>query len=264
MPATPELIVQSSAQRLAIDVASRTLATLAHAQQYRERAALVLTAGSIMEKVWTALAASAATAASAAVDWSRLDVFFGDERYVPADSADRNDKPARELLFSYPPFSAAHLHPMPASDGPFGADLDAAAASYADELFKVRRSDDPDRVPNFDVILLGLGPDGHCASLFPEHPGVYDDSAPVIAVRNSPKPPPNRLSLSFSGLAAANEIWLVASGVEKAKAVALAADGAGKVQIPAAGARGRFRTLWLIDKAAASELPGGRYDPPIS
>jgi 6-phosphogluconolactonase len=260
MPAPPELIVQPTTDQLADDVAARTLATLAHAQQSRGRAALVLTAGSIMEQVWRAIAASSAREA---VDWSRVDVFWGDERYVPGDSPDRNDRAANEILFDNAPFKDARVYPMPASDGVYGADLDAAAAAYADTLRAARRPDDPDEIPNFDVVLLGIGPDGHCASLFPEHPGVYDDSGPVIAVRNSPKPPPNRISLSFRGLDAANEIWFVVAGAAKAEAVALAWSGAGRVQVPAAGPRGRLRTLWLVDTAAASRLPKHRYDPPI-
>jgi 6-phosphogluconolactonase len=197
------------------------------------------------------------------VDWSRVDVFWGDERYVPADSDDRNDGRANRILFDNAPFKAARRFSMPASDGPFGADLDGAAEAYAEILHSARRPDDPDEIPNFDVVLLGVGPDGHCASLFPGHPGVYDDSGPVIAVRNAPKPPPNRISLSFSGLAAANEIWFVVAGAAKAEAVALAWSGAGRTQVPAAGPRGRLRTLWLVDHDAASRLPKHRYEPPM-
>jgi 6-phosphogluconolactonase len=204
-----------------------------------------------MEGVWAAIAA---TPSRDTVDWSRVDVFWADERYVPTGSSDRNDEPANRLLFSQPPFKAARLFPMPASDGPF-ANLDDAAAGYAQQLSAARRPDDPDELPNFDVLLLGVGPDGHCASLFPEHPSAYDESGPVIAVRNSPKPPPLRISLSFVGLAAANEIWFVASGAGKARAVALALSGAGRVQVPSAGPRGRFRTLWLVDRDAAGGLP---------
>jgi 6-phosphogluconolactonase len=214
-----------------------------------------------MEAVWTALAGSPARDA---VDWSRVDVFWADERFVPADSTDRNDGPANRILFSASPFSAARQFAMPASDGRYGDDLDAAAAGYADELRSAWRHDDPDDQPSFDVVLLGIGPDGHCASLFPEHPGVHDDSNTVIAVRNSPKPPPNRISLSFDGLNAAREIWVVASGEGKSKAVALALGGAGRTQIPSAGAHGTARTLWLVDRAAAAQLPKHRYDPPIA
>ena len=251
MPAQPELIIQANPEGLATDVAVRAVATLARAQQNRGRAALALTAGSIMEQVWSAIAAAPLRDT---VDWSRVDVFWADERYVPAGSADRNDVPAIRLLFSQPPFKAARLFPMPASDGPY-ANLDDAAAGYAEQLSDARRADDPDELPHFDVLLLGVGPDGHCASLFPEHPSAYDESGPVIAVRNSPKPPPLRISLSFQGLAAANEIWFVASGAGKARAVALALSGSGRVQVPAAGPRGRFRTLWLVDREAAAGLP---------
>ena len=243
--------MQADADRLANDVALRLLSSLADAQQRRGRAALALTAGSIMEAVWAAVAGAPARDS---VDWARVDVFWADERFVPAGSADRNDGPANRILFDHAPFYKARQFPMPASDGQH-ADLDEAAAFYAGALYGARRPDDPAELPNFDVLLLGLGPDGHCASLFPEHPGVYDDSESVIAVRNSPKPPPNRLSLSFDGLDAANEIWFVASGDGKAEAVALAHSGAGRVQVPAAGPKGRFRTLWLLDRAAASKLP---------
>ena len=145
---------------------------------------------------------------------------------------------------------------MPASDGLLRHDLDAAAAGLR------RRScaapagrTTPDAVPSFDVVLLGLGPDGHCASLFPDHPGAYDESGPVIAVRNSPKPPPQRMSLSFDGLDAANEIWFVASGAGKAEAVALALSGAAASKSRRPGRAGKVRTLWLVDRDAAAGCP---------
>ncbi|MDQ6849378.1 MAG: 6-phosphogluconolactonase [Actinomycetota bacterium] len=257
----PEVVVLRSADALAGDVAARTAAMLATAQQTRGRAALALTAGSIMEKIWARLAESPTVHT---VEWDRVDVFWGDERFVAHDSADRNDVPAERLLFSKAPFSAARRFAMPASDGEYGDNLDAAAAGYAAQLQAARRPDDAEDIPHFDTVLLGVGPDGHCCSLFPEHPGVYDDSATVIPVRNSPKPPPSRLSLSFDGLNAANEIWVVASGSGKADAVAMALSGAGRVQVPSAGARGRRRTVWLVDRDAAAKLPASMYHLPIS
>lgn len=245
----PDVVVLPSADALAADVAARTVAALADAQRLRSRAALALTAGSIMEQIWTAMAAD-----GAAVDWSRVDVFWGDERFVPADSPDRNDTPAEKLLFGAAPFSAARRFSMPASDGEYGEDLDAAAAGYAATLRDARRPDDHGEVPNFDVVLLGVGPDGHCCSLFPDHPSASDLSGPVIAVRDSPKPPPLRLSLSFDGLNAADEIWVVVSGAGKADAVAAALGGAERTHVPSAGARGRRRTVWLLDEDAAAGL----------
>jgi 6-phosphogluconolactonase len=253
MVAQPELIVESDSTALAASVAQRVLDTLATAQRAHGRAALALTAGSIMVSVWRAMAAAEQ---AADLDWSRVDVFWGDERFVGAGTPDRNDLLANEILFDHEPFSAARQFPMPASDGSYGDDLDAAAAGYAAQLREARRDDDPEGQPSFDVVLVGVGPDGHCCSLFPGHPGLFDQSAAVIPVRNSPKPPPNRISLSFDGLNAAREIWLVVSGAGKADAVAQAFSGADRTKIPSAGALGTERTLWLVDREAASELPG--------
>lgn len=247
----PALILEPDAETLAEAVAQRALTALAAAQRERGRAALALTAGSIMESVWRALARSSALAS---VDWSRVDVFWGDERFVELGTKDRNDLLANEILFDHAPFSAVRQFPMPARGGDFGDDLDAAAAGYAAELRGARRADDPVAAPSFDVVLLGVGPDGHCCSLFPGHPALYDDSAAVIAVRDSPKPPPERISLSFDGLNAAREIWVVVSGEGKADAVAQALSGANRIEIPSAGAVGTERTLWLVDRDAASRL----------
>jgi len=249
---SPEVHVEETADALAADVASRLVPALLRAQQQHGRAALALTAGGIMERVWTALADSAT---ADQVDWSRVDVFWGDERFVPAGSDDRNDLPAERLLFGREPFSAAVRYSMPASDGEFGDDLDAAAAGYAATLRAARREDDTADVPSFDVVLLGVGPDGHCCSLFPDHPSSSDLSAPVIPVRESPKPPPLRISFSFDTLNTAREIWVVVSGSGKAEASARAIAGADRTQVPSAGAQGRERTLWLLDRDAAAQLP---------
>jgi 6-phosphogluconolactonase len=247
---TPEHVVLPTADELAADVANRFVSTVSDAIGAYGRAALALTAGSIMEKVWSRL-----TETAAGLDWASIDIFWGDERFVPADSDERNDKPAATLLFGSEPFSAAARYSMPAAGGEFGDDLDAAAAGYADTLWKARRPSDTGPVPSFDIVLLGVGPDGHCCSLFPDHPSARDLSASVIPVRDSPKPPPLRLSLSFDGLNNAKQIWVVASGSGKADAVAAALQpGADREHVPSAGARGRERTLWLLDADAAAKL----------
>ncbi|MFD0891655.1 6-phosphogluconolactonase, partial [Streptosporangium algeriense] len=117
--------------------------------------------------------------------------------------------------------------------------------------------------PSFDVLLLGMGPDGHVASLFPGLPALYE-TRPVVAVHGSPKPPPTRISLTLPVIQAAREVWVVAAGAEKASAVRLALSDTGPVQIPAAGARGRQRTLFLLDRAAATKIPAslGRISSP--
>ena len=248
---SPQVVVAPDATRLTTDVVGALLPALRNAIEEYGRAALALTAGSIMESVWSSLA-ECPTADS--VDWAKVDVFWGDERFVPAGSDDRNDLPAQRLLFSKAPFSAAVQYPMPTSDGAYGDDLEAAAAGYATTLREARRPSDTGEVPAFDVVLLGVGPDGHCCSLFPNHPSSSDHSASVIAVRNSPKPPPLRISLSFDGLNTARQVWVVASGSGKAEAAMLALGGADPTKVPSAGARGSGRTIWFLDADAAAQL----------
>jgi 6-phosphogluconolactonase len=244
--AEPEVLVEESATALADRVADRAIATLSAAIAERGGAHLVVTGGGILEKVLSALAARKP------IDWSQVDVWWGDERFVPADSADRNDQPAFTALFDHVPVDPAKVHRMPASGAQFGDNAEAAAAAYASELATAAPEDAA--VPTFDLVLLGVGPDGHCASLFPGHPALQESSASVIAVHNSPKPPPTRLSLTYPALAAANEIWFVASGDGKADAVARAVGGADYTEVPSARPRGREHTLWLLDRDAAADL----------
>ncbi|MFD0803923.1 6-phosphogluconolactonase [Streptomonospora algeriensis] len=110
-------------------------------------------------------------------------------------------------------------------------------------------------MPAFDVCLLGLGPDAHVASLFPDQPALYEEERAVVSVHDAPKPPPTRISLTFRAIRAAREVWILASGEGKADAVRLALSGAGPTQVPAAGAYGRSRTLFLLDTDAAARLP---------
>jgi 6-phosphogluconolactonase len=259
MGAAPEIVVEPTAAQLADDVAARLVTTLVSAQSVRPVAFLAVTGGGILEQV---MAAVRDLPARDSVDWRRVSLWWGDERFVPADSPDRNDRAAFAALFDAVPLDPAHVHRMPAAGAEFGDDVEAAAEAHAAEL--AAAADSGEDVPHFDALLLGIGPDGHCASLFPEHPGVYEEDASVIAVRNSPKPPPTRISLTFRALDAANEVWFIAAGSSKARAVALALGGAGRVQVPAAGPHGRHRTLWLLDRDAAARLPTNLYRPPTA
>jgi 6-phosphogluconolactonase len=248
---TPEIVVHSSPTVLATATSARLLTRLVDAQVASGSASMVLTGGGIGVQVLRELRDSPARDA---VDWQRVDVWWGDERWLPAGDPERNETQAREALLDAVPLDPARVHAYPAPDGPGGNDPESAAAVYAKELAAAARPQDHDDVPRFDVLLLGVGPEGHVASIFPESPATYDDRA-VVAVRGCPKPPPIRLSFGFRAIRAATEVWLVAAGEEKASAVALALGGAGPVQVPAAEARGRSRTLWLLDRAAASRLP---------
>jgi len=247
----PEVIVHRDAQILAQAVAARLVTRLVDSVAARGTASVVLTGGGIGTKV---LAELAAAPARDAIDWRRLDIWWGDERFVPAGDPDRNETGARAVLLDYVDVDPARVHPMPGPDGPDGDDPEAAAARYACWLAAATKPEDHGQVPEFDILMLGIGPEAHVASLFPGMPALYDER-PVVAVRRSPKPPPTRLSLTLASIQAAREVWILAEGPEKADAVAMALSDAGPVQVPAAGARGRQRTLFLIDSAAAAKVP---------
>jgi 6-phosphogluconolactonase len=245
----PEVIVHRDEQLLARAVAARTVTRLVDAVAARGTASAVLTGGGIGTAV---LAELAVTPARDAIDWRHLDIWWGDERFLPAGDPERNETGARKALLDHVDIEPARIHPMPGSDGPDGDDPEAAAVRYASWLAAAAGQGGP--VPEFDVLMLGIGPEAHVASLFPGLPALYDER-PVVAVRDSPKPPPTRLTLTLPSIQAAREVWILASGAEKADAVALALSGAGPVQVPAAGARGRQRTLFLLDSAAAGKVP---------
>jgi len=187
-----------------------------------------------------------------AIDWSRVHLYWGDDRYVPAADDDRNDKQARDALLDHIDIPAANVHAMPASDGEFGDDIDAAALAYEQVLAANAERGDP--TPDFDVHLLGMGGEGHVNSLFPGTPAVRETVRFVVGVTDSPKPPPRRITLTLPAVRRSREVWLVVAGAEKADAAAAAIGGAAPVDVPAAGGVGRDATVWLLDEAAASKL----------
>jgi 6-phosphogluconolactonase len=242
------VLAHESADELAHAAAARLVTRLTDLQAEGRVPSVVLTGGTIADKVHRAVAGSPARGAG---DWRRVEVWFGDERFVPADSPDRNAGQAAEAMLDHLPLDPARVHLMPPSDGDFGDDLDAAARWYAEELERYAAGRPGDAL--FDVLILGVGPEGHCASLFPGHPAL-DQPGTVVGVRNSPKPPPTRLSLTMAPLNRADEVWWVAAGEEKADAVRAAIAGADVHEVPAAGPKGLSRTLWLLDREAASRL----------
>ncbi len=244
----PEIQVHPDADTLAGAVATRLAERLREAQAAHGDAALVLTGGGIAEKVYAALAGS--PAARDAVDWARVDMWWGDERFLPEGDPDRNETQARAALLDALPVAPGRVHPMPATGGPDGDDPDAAAARYAAEL--AAAGPGGAALPRFDVLLLGIGEDGHVASVFPDHP-VREEMVPVAGVRDSPKPPPMRVTLTLPTLNTADEVWIIASGDGKAEAIGKALAGT----VPAGQVRGTRRTLWLLDRAAAAALPRG-------
>ncbi|HKO32817.1 MAG TPA: 6-phosphogluconolactonase [Candidatus Limnocylindria bacterium] len=238
MASGAEILVHSTADDVAEALAARLMARLTELQRDARTPEVALTGGRIATKAYQRLGLEGR---SSAVDWSRVGLWWGDERFVPADDDDRNARQALTALAALP-LDLERVHPMPASGD--GLDLDGAAEAYEGEL--------GDTV--FDICLLGMGPDGHVASLFPEHPSSYADGR-VIGVRSSPKPPPERISLTLEVINQSAEVWFCVTGSDKAAAARLAFSGAGPIQLPAAGVRGRERTLWLVDRDAAAQLP---------
>ncbi|MFC4563234.1 6-phosphogluconolactonase [Nocardiopsis mangrovi] len=253
----PTVIVHADADLLAAATAARAVTRLADAQAARGSASVVLTGGGIGIAV---LAALAVAPARDAVDWRRVDVWWGDERFLPADDPERNETQARAALLDRLELDPDRVHPMPASDGPDGDDPEAGAQRYARALAAAagavqKAAEAP--TPVFDVCMLGIGPDTHVASLFPGHPALAERKRAVVAVRDAPKPPPTRVSLTLPAIRAAREVWVLASGEGKAGAVRSALAGSAPEQVPASGVRGRSQTLFLLDRAAAS-LPAER------
>ena len=239
--------VRDDAATLARTVAERLVARLAEVQAAGRVPSLALTGGTIAEEIHRQVAALEDNP----VDWARVDIFWGDERYVPADSSDRNDRPARHDLLDVVGADPARVHPMPASDEPH-ASLEDAALAY--EHLVREHGTGEGGTGQFDLVMLGLGPDGHVASLFPGHPQLDVDDRIAVAVTDSPKPPPERITLTFAALNRTHEVWFLVAGEGKADAVARALAPEGTVHATPARGIGCANTTWFLDTAAASLL----------
>jgi 6-phosphogluconolactonase len=237
----PRVEVHDDAAGLATAVAGELLSRLADAQAAGGVPQIALTGGTIAEDIHREIAR---LSPPSEVDWGRVVVWWGDERFVPADSPDRNSGQARAAFLDAVGADPANVHPMPSTGD--AADVDAGAAAYASSLREHGSGE-------FDVVMLGIGPDGHIASLFPGFPQLDDDGI-AVGVTGSPKPPPERISLTFAALNRARSVWFLVSGAGKASAVASALGGADLHEVPAAGASGREETIWFLDREAASQL----------
>jgi 6-phosphogluconolactonase len=229
--------VWPDADALAAAVAARIVERLAQVQRAGRTPSVVLTGGTIAIAAYERIDAGG-------VDWSDVDFYWGDERFVPEGHADRNDQQARDAFLTRLSVPRERQHAMPASDEGLPS-IGAAADQHASAL-----PEEP-----FDLVLLGVGPDGHIASLFPGFDQVHETSRRVVEVLESPKPPPERISLTLPTINHADSVWLVVSGEGKAEAVARALGDGTLDDTPASGARGITETVWLLDAAAASGLP---------
>ena len=176
------------------------------------------------------------------LDWSRVHVWWGDERFVESQSADRNAVQAQNAMLNKLP--ATNQHQFPASDQ--GLSLDEAASFFEAEVAALG--------PKFDLAFVGMGPDGHVCSLFPGKPEPKKGNQ-VIAEHDSPKPPPQRLSFSYEAMNCIKEIWFVVAGADKQDAVAVA-FGDDPEQLPVGRIRGVEKTVWFVDQAAGTKVWG--------
>lgn len=188
------------------------------------------------------LAAIASREDAHLLDWSRVHIWWGDERFVPADSPDRNAVQANNAMLSKLP--RTNLHEFPSSD--LGMNLEEAANFFAAEVAAIR--------PHFDLAFVGMGPDGHICSLFPGKPTI-ESGVQIIAEHDSPKPPPQRLSFSYEAMNAIEEIWFVVAGADKQDAVSVAFSDSPD-SLPVGRVRGKFRTVWFVDQAAGTKVWG--------
>lgn len=244
------VVVHPTKQALADASGERLLAALVDAQADGREAHLVLTGGSMGSAILTSLGA---LPAAAALDWTRVHLWWGDERFLPSGDPERNETQNREALLDRVPLDPAKVHAVPGPEGPDGDDVAAAAARYAAWLGEA--AGDGADCPEFDVVLLGVGPDGHVASLFPGHKDQLVTGVAAAPVTDSPKPPPTRVTLTFEALARGRQVWFLVAGADKAQAVADGVSGAGPEVSSAAQVQGTQETLWLIDQDAAGQLP---------
>jgi len=235
-----ETIVYGDADALAQATAARLLLRIGDVLAHRSRADVVLTGGTVGTAT---LVQAARSPLASGIDWTSVHVWWGDERFVPAGDPDRNEGQAQDALLATLPLPEENIHRMGAAEQLPSAE--AAALAYDAEI-------EAAGTPAWDVLLLGLGPDGHVASLFPGHPGFGDAGASALAVHDSPKPPPTRVSLSLAQINRAREVWLLAAGEAKAEVTARCIHG--DMSLPGAAVRGAERTLWLLDAAAATRI----------
>ena len=222
----PPLRVFADGETLAAAAGQALLAAATRAIQARGAFHLVLAGGNTPQTLYRHLAAAEA-------DWAHWHLWFGDERCLPASDPARNSVAAAQAFASRLAELGSRWQPIPAERG-----AAAAAAAYAQRLASV---------PDFDLVLLGLGEDGHTASLFPGQPaGLRDDAPDAVPIHQAPKPPPDRVSLSARRLSRARAVWFLVTGAGKRAALARWAAGDA---LPAAAIRGR-QTLIFADRAA--------------
>lgn len=247
------VVIDSDPATVASNVACRLIQRIAKQTSAGKTVHVGLTGGMIGTQV---LEAAGADPARTAIDWSRVHFWWGDERFVGRDDALRNERGARAAFLDHINVPAENIHATLSADD--AMDADAAAEAYAAELARFAGHDQP--WPSFDVCFLGVGPDAHIASLFPDRPEIQIKDKAVVPVYDSPTPPSTRITLTRPVLNSSKRVWMVLVGTDKAAALGLALAGASYETVPAAGAKGRKRTILFVDDAAATNVPAELID----
>ncbi|MEN2741116.1 6-phosphogluconolactonase [Microbacterium sp. X-17] len=247
--------VSPDKETLAAVVGARFLEVLTAAQAAGRVAHISLTGGSMGGAVLTAALAHPGIEG---IDWSRVHFWWSDERFVPSGDAERNESESRAALLDRIRIPAENIHAMAASDA--GVTVEEGARAYESELARFADPDAAGAWPSFDVCFLGVGPDAHIASLFPDRDEIKVTDRAALAVLDSPKPPPVRITLTRPVINGSQRIWMVMAGPDKAAALGLAVAGASYARVPAAGAKGRLETTFYVDEAAAAQLPPSTDD----
>ena len=236
------LFIASDAVALALEAAGCLVTLISEAIKARGVAHLGLSGGSTPTRLYRRLASAPF---AKAIDWSRVHLYFADERFVPHDDPESTTRLVRETLLSGIDLPPDHFHPMPTLGDP-----DECAQRYAETL----RSQLESETQGLDLVLLGMGPDGHTASLFP---GLPEALGAVAAVRHAPKPPPTRLTLTKETLSRSGAVWFLVTGADKAAPLktVFSTHPGNPDPLPAACITARDGTsLWLTDPEAAALL----------
>jgi 6-phosphogluconolactonase len=247
----PEMIVTATPDELARAAADEFVATIARCQQQSGQARVALSGGSTPRALFKLLASGDYLST---IDWQAVDIFWGDERTVPPDHPDSNYRMSYETLLSNVPVNEQRIHRMRGEIDPI-----AAATEYEGVLRQVFQITGADALPQFDMILLGLGPDGHTASLFP-HTAALAVRDRLVVANLVPQQQTTRLTLTAPVLLAAANVFFLVAGADKAPAVHLAIEGDwNPEQTPSQFLRqASGRVTWLLDSAAAANL---RHNP---
>lgn len=252
--AEKRVVVRPDAQTLAASVAKRFFQRVSSRAAEGKTTHILLSGGTAGTAV---LQAAGQSERRHDVDWSRVHFWWGDERFVPADDPERNEAGARAAFLDHIDVPAGNIHPIAPSDA--GRSHDDASGDYAKELSAYAA--DGHAWPRFTLTFLGVGADGHIASLFPDRSEIADTENTVLPVRDSPVPPADRITLTRKVINSSRRVWLVLPGTDKASALGLALAGASYHSVPAAGAKGRKQTVFFVDEAAAQGVPEELIDP---